>query len=66
VENGRVTRPLRSFTLTGNALEILGTADAVGDEVRLDGGSCGKGIEDWVPVSSGGPYCRFKIVLGGD
>ena len=66
IENGRVTKLLRSFTLTGNALEILGTADAVGDQVELDGGSCGKGIEDWVPVSSGGPYCRFKIVLGGD
>lgn len=66
IENGRVTKLLRSFTLTGNALEILRTGDAVGDRVELDGGTCGKGIEDWVPVSSGGPYCRFKIVLGGD
>lgn len=66
IENGRVTRLLRSFTLTGNALEILRTGDAVGSKVELDGGSCGKGIEDWVPVSSGGPHCRFKIVLGGD
>jgi TldD protein len=66
IENGKVTKLLRSFTLTGNALEILRTGDAVGDKVELDGGSCGKGIEDWVPVSSGGPHCRFKIVLGGD
>lgn len=66
IENGRVTKLLRSFTLTGNALEILRTGDAVGNKVELDGGSCGKGIEDWVPVSSGGPHCRFKIVLGGD
>jgi TldD protein len=66
IENGRVSRMLRSFTLTGNALEILRTADAVSDTVELDGGTCGKGIEDWVPVSSGGPHCRFKIVLGGD
>ncbi len=66
IENGKVTKMLRSFTLTGNALQILRTADAVGDHVELDGGTCGKGIEDWVPVSSGGPYCRFKIVLGGD
>jgi len=66
IENGRVTRLLRSFTLTGNALEILRTGDAVGSKVEMDGGSCGKGIEDWVPVSSGGPHCRFKIVLGGD
>ncbi|OPX59049.1 MAG: protease TldD [Methanomassiliicoccales archaeon PtaB.Bin215] len=66
IENGKVTKLLRSFTLTGNALEILRTGDAVGNKVELDGGSCGKGIEDWVPVSSGGPHCRFKIVLGGD
>jgi TldD protein len=66
IENGRMTSMLRSFTLTGNALEILSTADAVGKKVELDGGSCGKGIEDWVPVSSGGPHCRFRIVLGGD
>jgi len=66
IENGQVTKMLRSFTLTGNALEILRTGDAVSDTVELDGGTCGKGIEDWVPVSSGGPYCRFKIVLGGD
>lgn len=66
IENGEVTKMLRMFTLTGNALEILGTADAVSDKVVLDGGNCGKGIEDYVPVSSGGPYCRFKIVLGGD
>lgn len=65
IENGKITDTLRSFTLTGKALEILQTVDAVGKEVTLDPGSCGKGIEDWVPVSSGGPYCRSKIVLGG-
>ena len=65
IENGKVTDMLRSFTLTGSALQILRTVDAVGKDVMLDGGMCGKGIEDYVPVSSGGPYCRSKIVLGG-
>ncbi|OPY31207.1 MAG: protease TldD [Methanomassiliicoccales archaeon PtaU1.Bin124] len=65
IENGKVTDMLRSFTLTGSALQILQTVDAVGKDVGLDGGMCGKGIEDYVPVSSGGPYCRSKIVLGG-
>jgi hypothetical protein len=37
----------------------------VGKDLRLDGGNCGKGIEDIVPVSSGGPYCRSKIMIGG-
>jgi len=66
VENGQITKPVRSFTLTGKALDILRTTDAVGDRVQLDAGMCGKGAEDWVPVSSGGPYCRSQIIVGGD
>jgi TldD protein len=65
IENGKITDLLRSFTLTGSALEILKTVDAVGKDVKLDPGTCGKGIEDYVPVASGGPYCRSKIVVGG-
>jgi len=65
IENGRITKLLSSFTLTGRALEILQTTDAASKDVVLDGGMCGKGIEDWVNVSSGGPYCRSRIILGG-
>jgi len=65
IENGKVTDMLRSFTLTGKALEILKTTDAVAKDVRLGGGNCGKGSEDYVPVSDGGPYCRSRVILGG-
>ena len=65
IENGKITDMIRSFTLTGSALEILKTTDAVGDKAQLDGGICGKGIEDFVPVTSGGPFCRSKLVVGG-
>lgn len=65
IENGRITDMLKGFAVTGKALEILKTTDAVGKEVSLDGGTCGKGIEDFVPVSSGGPHCRSKAILGG-
>ncbi len=65
IENGKVTDMVRGFSLTGKALDILKTTDAVGKELKLDGGTCGKGVEDYVPVSSGGPYCRSKIILGG-
>jgi TldD protein len=65
IENGRITKMLRGFALTGKALQILQTTDAVGKEVELDGGMCGKGVEDYVPVSSGGPYCRSQVTLGG-
>jgi TldD protein len=66
IENGKVTKPLRAITLTGKALDILRTTDAVGRKVGHDAGSCGKGTEDYVPVSSGGPYCRSQIIAGGD
>jgi len=65
IENGRITDMLRSFTLTGRALEILRTVDAATKEVIFDGGMCGKGIEDWVNVSSGGPYYRSNMIVGG-
>jgi len=65
IENGKITDMVRAFAVTGNALEILKTTDAVGKELKLDGGTCGKGIEDWVPVSTGGAYCRSKMMVGG-
>ena len=65
IESGKVTDVLRSFTLTGKALEILKTTDALAKDLRLDGGHCGKGNEDMVPVADGGPYCRSRIILGG-
>lgn len=66
IENGKVTKPLRAITLTGKALDILRTTDAVGKKVVHDAGMCGKGTEDYVPVSSGGPYCRSQLIAGGD
>jgi TldD protein len=66
IENGKITKPLRAITLTGKALDILKTTDAVGNKLSLDAGTCGKGSEDYVPVTSGGPYCRSKLIAGGD
>jgi len=65
IENGEKKNFVRSFTLTGKALDILKTVDAVSKDFTLHGGSCGKGEEDFVPVSTGGPYMRAKILVGG-
>ncbi len=65
VVDGEISGMVRSLTLTGDALSILRTTDGMGNELRLDPGYCGKGIEDWVPVSGGGPYCRSQITVGG-
>jgi len=65
IRNGEKKDLIRGFTLTGKALEILKTVDAVSREFELHGGTCGKGEEDSVPVSTGGPYMRAKILVGG-
>jgi TldD protein len=65
IEKGEPTDLVRSFTLTGKALDVLRTVDRVSREFLLEGGTCGKGEEDWVPVGDGGPFMRCKIILGG-
>lgn len=65
IEKGEKTGLLRSFTLTGKALDVLKSVDMVSREFSLEGGTCGKGEEDWVPVGDGGPYMRAKILVGG-
>ena len=65
IERGEKKDLVRSFTLTGKALDILKTVDAVSKDFELHGGHCGKGEEDFVPVSAGGPYMRARILIGG-
>jgi len=64
IENGQKTKPIKSVTLTGRVLEILGAVDAVSKEgFMTDPGNCGKGHEDLVPVGSGGTWWRTKAVI---
>ena len=66
IKNGEKKNLVRGLSLTGKALDILKTVDSVGKEFQLSAGSCGKGEEDWVQVTSGGPYMRAKIIAGGE
>jgi len=64
IENGERTKILKATALSGDVLEMLKNIDAVSkDALKLDGGTCGKGSEDLVPVTSGGSYIRAKNVL---
>ncbi len=65
IKNGQKKDLVRSFTLTGKALDILKTVDMVGKDLSLGGGNCGKGEEDFVPVTTGGSFMRAKIIVGG-
>lgn len=64
IENGVKTKPLKQITITGRVLEVLGSVDAVSkDGFMIDSGSCGKGREDYVPVSDGGTWWRTTGVI---
>lgn len=65
IKNGEKTQLVRSVTLAGKVLDILNTVDAVSKEMSFSGGTCGKGEEDYIPVTTGGPHMRAKIIVGG-
>ncbi len=65
IKNGEATQLVRSMSLAGQVLDILKTVDAVGNKLEFWGGTCGKGEEDFLSVSSGGPHMRAEMVVGG-
>ncbi len=65
IKNGEKTQLVRRLSIAGNVLEMLKTVDAVGNKLRFNGGNCGKGEEDFIPVSSGGPHMRVELMVGG-
>lgn len=65
IKNGEKTQLVRRLSIAGSVLEILKTVDAVGSKLTFNGGNCGKGEEDFIPVSSGGPHMRVELMVGG-
>ena len=65
IKNGEKTQLVRRLSIAGNVLELLKTVDAVGNKLSFNGGNCGKGEEDFIPVSSGGPHMRVELTVGG-
>lgn len=64
IENGEKTQILKSVALSGYVLDVLQKIDAVSNDlISFNGGTCGKGNADKVPVSDGGSYLRINEVL---
>jgi TldD protein len=64
IENGKKSKLLKAITLSGSVLKLLKNIDAISNDKRkLKPGTCGKGYEDFVPVTSGGSYIRVKNAL---
>lgn len=65
IRNGRLGPLHRGTTITGDAFEVLGSVDAVGDQFswELGSGFCGKGQP--AKVDAGGPHVRCTVTLAG-
>jgi TldD protein len=65
IKHGRVTeRMVAPVGISGYVPDVLQSVTAVGDDWAADGGTCGKGHKESVPVSSGGPHLLLKARLG--
>ncbi len=65
IENGEVTAPVRGATLIGNGLDVLTKIDAIGNDLAMKSGFCGKDGQQ-VPVGTGQPTVRIsELTVGG-
>ncbi len=65
VRNGEFTTSLRDVSLSGNTLEILNNVSAVGNDLEMNSGRCGKAGQ-LVPVSDGAPHVLVnRAMVGG-
>ena len=65
IEDGKITTPVRGAVLVGNGPQALKDILAVGDDIKLEVGFCGKNGQS-VPVTDGQPTVLIKeLVVGG-
>lgn len=65
IENGEIKHLLRGASISGRALDVLMTIDAVGNDFAYDIGTgyCGK--YQPMKVDGGGPHIRCTAIVGG-
>lgn len=65
IKDGELTGLFKGVTISGKILEFLNNVDAVTDDFDIRGGGCGKGKEDYIGTSTGGPYMRVRNAVIG-
>jgi TldD protein len=66
IRNGKIAEPIRPIILTGNVFNTLKNIDAVGNDLDISqGGGCGKGAQQPLPVGTGSPHIRIRHCLIG-
>jgi TldD protein len=64
IENGQITKPLKSATLIGTGPEVLKQISMVGDNFKLAAGMCGS-VSGAVPTTVGQPALKIEEILVG-
>jgi len=65
ITNGEIGQMVRDVSIAGNILEILSKIDAIGNDLELDAGTCGKSGQ-YIPDNAGGPHTRIlQVPVGG-
>jgi TldD protein len=65
IENGKITKPLKSATLIGTGPEVLQKISMVGNNFELAAGMCGS-VSGAVPTTVGQPALKIdEILVGG-
>jgi TldD protein len=66
IRHGKIAEMLRPAVLTGNVFTTLQNIDAIGNDLDFNqGGGCGKGAQNPLPVAVGGPHIRIQHCLIG-
>ena len=65
IENGKITKPLKSATLIGKGEDILTKISMVSDNLELAAGMCGS-VSGAIPTTVGQPALKVdEILVGG-
>jgi TldD protein len=65
IKGGKITeRVFAPIGITGYVPDVLQSITAVSNKFHMDGGTCGKGHKEQVPVASGGPHLLLTARLG--
>jgi len=66
IRDGKLAEPVSDVTLSGNVFQTLKDIESIGNDSVYAYGGCGKGSQNGLPVSVGGPHLRIKnVVVGG-
>lgn len=65
IQNGaRTGRVFAPIAISGYVPQVLQSITAVGNDLELEGGTCGKGYKELLAAGDGGPHILLKARLG--